>query len=151
MKQANWMISLIGSFALSACGGDMGDSTVLRDDATNTCFTDKITPAIIETAIEHRQVADGTFETHKRPVIIREREVMRIDLICPEDQSSDFIASLQRAFKARNLYGGPVTGTWTAETKKTLFDYQTVRGLDTQEPTLAVAQELGLAITPIKR
>jgi hypothetical protein len=26
-----------------------------------------------------------------------------------------------------------------------------VRGLDTQEPTLAVAQELGLAITPIKR
>ena len=71
MKQAIWMISLIGSFALSACGGDMGDSTVLRDDATNTCFTDKITPAIIETAIEHRQVADGTFETHKRPVIIR--------------------------------------------------------------------------------
>ena len=84
-------------------------------------------------------------------MIIREREVARIDLICPEDQTPDFIASLQRAFKARNLYGGPVTGTWTAETKKTLFDYQTVRGLDTQEPTLAVAQELGLAITPIKR
>jgi len=49
MKQAIWMIPLIGSFALSACGGDMGDSTILRDDATNTCFTDKITPAIIET------------------------------------------------------------------------------------------------------
>jgi len=26
MKQAIWMTSLIGSFALSACGGDMGDS-----------------------------------------------------------------------------------------------------------------------------
>lgn len=72
-----------------------------------------------------------------------------VAIVCPPDQTPEFIASLQRAFAARRLYAGDITGTWTAETLRSLRDFQTARGITTQSPSIAVAQELGLV--PITR
>ena len=145
-------IKLIGILCVSltaACGGQQTNPIVSRDAQSNACFTEVISPAIIETQIEHREISPGKFETHKRPTLIRERTVSRINLVCPEDQTSDFISSLQRAFQARNLYSGPITGTWTAQTKSALSSFQTARGITIDALALVTAQELGLAVTPV--
>ncbi|GEM_PF-6338394 len=72
-----------------------------------------------------------------------------VAIVCPPDQTPEFIASLQRAFAARRLYAGEITGTWTPETLRSLRDFQSARGITTQSPSIAMAQELGLV--PITR
>jgi hypothetical protein len=142
---------ILGCVIAAGCGGQTVPTAISRDDTSNQCFSEIITPAVIETTIEQREIAPGQFETHSRPEILRERSVTRIELVCPEDQTQTFISSLQRAFRARNLYNGPITGSWTPQTRKALTDFQTVRGINLTTPSLSTARELGLAITPISR
>jgi hypothetical protein len=78
-------------------------------------------------------------DTYGRPIAI----------VCPPDQTPEFIASLQRAFAARRLYSGDISGTWTPATVRSMRDFQSARAITTQSPSVAMAQELGLL--PIDR
>jgi len=78
-------------------------------------------------------------DTNDRPIAI----------VCPPDQTPEFIASLQRAFAARRLYSGDISGSWTPATVRSMRDFQSARAITTQSPSVAMAQELGLL--PIDR
>jgi peptidoglycan hydrolase-like protein with peptidoglycan-binding domain len=72
----------------------------------------------------------------------------RIETPCPETQPPDFIASLQRALRARGLHSGPVTGRMDAGTRKAVRRYQAARGLDSDILALDSARALGLVALP---
>ena len=90
-----------------------------------------------------------TEPTGQNPCREPDRAGSIVAIVCPPDQTPEFIASLQRAFAARRLYAGEITGTWTPETLRSLRDFQSARGITTQPPSIAMAQELGLV--PITR
>ena len=124
--------------------------------APGTCWGKIVTPAIIETVTEQVMVtpaeapADGTpapatFETETRQQIVTERQVTWFETPCRADLPPDFIASLQRALKARSLYRGPVSGTANAQTRAAVRAFQREDGLDSGMLSLASARKLGLA------
>ena len=63
----------------------------------------------------------------------------------------DFIASLQRALKARGLYLLPLTGQMDMPTRAALRRFQADRGLDSDRLSLRAARELGLVTTEVGR
>ncbi len=125
------------------------------------CWASSVTPAIIETVSEQVLVseevrdASGTviepasFRTRTQQRIVQEREEIWFRAPCPEEQTVQFIASLQRALKARGLYLMPVTGEMNAETAEALRRFQAERGLDSPVLSLGAARELGLAATSL--
>lgn len=68
---------------------------------------------------------------------------------CPQDMTLSFIATLQRALKARGYYLAEVTGSLDAETAEALRRYQAEHGLDSAQLSLAAAKDLGLATTAL--
>ena len=81
--------------------------------SSDQCYFEKIIPAEISTQVETRLVqpekrntagqlvSPAQYETKRTQTITKPRSVIKIDAVCPEDLTPEFIASLQRAFKAR--------------------------------------------------
>lgn len=125
-----------------------------------TCWGKQVSPAVIETVTEQVQTApavtapDGRvltptrYATETRQVIVEDRRVRWIETPCPDVQTPDFIASLQRALNARALHTGPVTGRMDARTRKAVRRYQSERGLDSDILALDTAHGLGLVALP---
>lgn len=115
-------------------------------------------PALFETVTEQVQVvpeqrdATGTvirpavFRTDTRQTELRSRQLVWFRIPCRADVASEtaFAASVQRALKARGLYGGPVTGTMDSATEAAVLRYQAANGLESGVLSLAGAQALGL-------
>ena len=64
---------------------------------------------------------------------------------CPEKVTGAFVASLQRALRARNFYSGQITGRPDAATRAAVRAYQRSDGFDSPILTLETAQKLGLS------
>lgn len=145
-----------------------GDIAVLRLAADKTppekegvCWASDTAPAVIETVTEQVQVrpeirsADGTitqaaqFQTRTKQRMVADRETIWFTSPCPSEMTVAFIASLQRALKARGWYKAPVTGAWDEVTQNALRTYQRSRGLDSPHLSLEAAQDLGIAATPL--
>lgn len=123
------------------------------------CWESATTPAVIETITEQVRVTDEVLDasgkvitpasfqskTHQR--IVQEREVVWFRAPCTADLTVQFVASLQRALKARGLYLLPVTGALDAATAEAVRRFQEPRGLDSATLSLAAARELGLIST----
>lgn len=73
-----------------------------------------------------------------------DREERLFAVPCPEVQTQDFVASVQRALAVRGLYAGPVNGRMDAETRRAVRAYQAPQGLDSDILTLDAARQLGL-------
>ncbi len=129
------------------------------DADPSACYGRTSTPALIETVTEQRRVpssvpdADGlppgpaVFVSETRQRILRERRDFWFEVPCElESEDADFIASLQRALKARGLYTGPITGTLTRRTAQAVRAFQAPQGLDSEILSRAAAQQLGLAL-----
>ena len=126
-----------------------------------TCWGKQVTPAILETVTEQVMLqpaevrADGTvtqpaiFKTETRQAILRERKATWFQTPCAAEQTPDFIASLQRALKARTLYRGPITGEMDARTRAAIRAYQKPEGLDSGILSLAAARKLGLVAVAV--
>lgn len=128
---------------------------------TNTCWAAEVTPAIIETLTEQtlvsaevrnpagQVVTPATFRSTTRQRIVQDRQEVWFRAPCPDELTVDFIATLQRALKARGLYRQPLTGVMDAGTTAAIRRFQADRGLDSQQLSLAVARELGIISTDL--
>jgi hypothetical protein len=124
--------------------------------APGTCWSKRTEPAVIETVTQQNLVQpaeildDGTvispalYRTETLQRIVRERRETWFETPCPEVQDSEFLASLQRALKARGYHVGPVTGTYDWLTRRAVQTYQKEQGLDSATLSLAAARQLGL-------
>ncbi len=139
-----------------------------RDDtppktAEGVCWGSDTVPAVIETVTEQilvepeARAADGSvvrpavFRSEQRQRILSDRRDVWFRAPCPEDQTADFIATLQRALKARGIYLEPVTGVADAATASAVRRYQAPLGLDSPVLALATARALGIAAADLTR
>lgn len=170
--------ALLGLAACQTAGGpvsgparaDLGIELIRRPpDAgpppgpEGACWDKDVTPAVIETVTDQVLVsaeqrdADGkvtapaTFRTVTAQRMVQEREEVWFRAPCPEDISVAFVASLQRALKARGLYLLPVTGAMDGATAEAIRRFQADRGLDSPTLSLAAARELGLIAVDLDR
>lgn len=131
--------------------------------ARGECWASDVTPMVIETVTEQVMVSeakrapDGTvlspavFHSEARQKIVQEREEVWFRSPCPEEMTVDFIASLQRALKARGLYLLPLTGQMDAPTRAALRRFQADRGLESDRLALTSARELGLVTVELEK
>lgn len=125
------------------------------------CWAASVTPAVIETVTEHVVISDevrdatgkvarpASYRTRTRQRMVQDREEVWFRAPCPAEQTVQFVATLQRALKARGLYLLPVTGEMDADTAEAVRRFQAARGLDSPVLSLAAAQELGLTATAL--
>lgn len=125
--------------------------------APGECWASSVTPAVIETVTEQvmvaeeqrdetgRVIAQAAFETRTAQRMVQDREEVWFRAPCPEDLTVHFVASLQRALKARGLFLGPVTAVLDGETAEAVRRFQAARGLDSPTLSLAAARALGLS------
>ena len=120
------------------------------------CWASDITPMVVETVTEQivtspeKLGADGAViapasyrtETHQR--IVQEREEIWFRAPCSHEWTVDFVATLQRALKARGYFLLPVSGELDISTREAVHRFQIDRGLDSPQLSLAAAQELGI-------
>ena len=91
-------------------------------------------------------MSPAQYETTRTQTITKTRSVTKIDAVCPEDMTPEFIASLQRAFQARGLFSSTITGSMDTATRRAFLNFQTVRGIESATVMKATAQELGLVV-----
>lgn len=122
----------------------------------DACWQADTRPAVIETVTEQvlvspeKRDAEGritspavfTSKAHQR--IVQDRGTVWFRSPCPEEMTPEFIATLQRALKARGMYLLPLTGAMDAPTRAALGRYQRARGLDSDHLSLAAARDLGI-------
>lgn len=141
---------------LSACNTTAVDEIARR--SSDQCYFEKITPAEISTQVEPRLVqsekrnttghlvSPAQYEITRTQTIIKPRSVTKIDAVCPEDMTPEFITSLQRAFQARELFSSTLTASMDMSTRRAILNFQTVRGVSSETVTKATAQALGLVV-----
>ena len=155
-----------------ASGPTARDGTVARAatpelattrEADGTCRAREVIPAIYEHVMGEVQVVqaeiaeDGTvirppiYRKAPVPRIVRPRGEMSFEAPCPEQQTPDFVASLQRALAARGHFAGNVTGVMDAPTAAALRRYQSERGLDSAQLSLETARALGLVAVELEQ
>ena len=130
-------------------------------DAAGGCWGTDTVPAVIETEMVQELVSpetragDGTvlrpavFRTRTAQRMVDERQEVWFRVPCAAELTVPFVATLQRALKARGYFPGAVTGLDDAETAAAVRRYQASRGFDSGRLTLAAAQALGVAVTPV--
>lgn len=126
------------------------------------CWGQEASPAVIETVTEQillqpPQVrSDGTidapavYKTETQQRIVKERRELWFRTPCPDQLSYEFVASLQRALKARGLYRGQYHGLMDRATRQAVRRYQAPLGLDSGILSLAGARKLGLSVVEIE-
>ncbi|MCB6178846.1 peptidoglycan-binding protein [Rhodobacter sp. Har01] len=172
MTQIRRFLAATLPLALAACVGGAAPQAPSRGDFTaelidlkgdpgpppgpkGACWQADIRPAVIETISEQVLVAAETtdadgrttpavFATETSQRIVQDRGTVWFRAPCPADITPDFVATLQRALKARGLYLLPLTGSLDAPTRSAIRRYQRERGLDSDHLSLAAARDLGL-------
>lgn len=166
-------LTAIGALAaLAACTPPAGDTPAMAlfgsmqetppGAPEGTCWGRIVTPALIETVTEQILVQPASaatdagpetaaiYRTETRQRIVNEREVTWFEAPCPDDMSSEAIATLQRALAVRDFYDGPVTGQIDAATSAAVGRYQASTGLQSRVLALSTARALGVLATPIE-
>jgi hypothetical protein len=139
-----------GARAPSGAGDSLAAALSTTEPAqpAGTCWHQADLPAVLETVTERALLEGGagpavvTSESRQR--VVRDRQQVWFRVPCAEDQGARFVASLQRALKARGLYGGAVTAVADAETARAVRRYQAARGLDSDVLSWLAAQQMGL-------
>ena len=125
------------------------------------CWASDVTPAVIETVTEQvllspekrddqgNITAPATFRTVTQQRMIQDNEEVWFRSPCPDQLTMDFIATLQRALKARGLYVLDLSGVMDAATLEAVRRFQAERGLDSPVLSLAAARALGILPTAL--
>ncbi len=120
------------------------------------CYGKDVTPAVIETITESKQVTPAVFapdgatiitppqyETVTKQVIAAGGEVYYFEVPCPDAMTPEFIASVQRALAARGGYNGSISGVMDGATRSAIRAFQ-LPGFNSEILTLETARKLGL-------
>ena len=170
-------IGLLTALSLGACGtriavkapeqGDLAAEAIQIDGAgppqgpEGTCWAHDLIPAVYETVTEQTLVASevrddagnvvtpAAYKSVSQLRVVAERRDIWFAAPCPEAMTVDFLATLQRALKARGYYNLPLTGEMDPATKEALRRYQADHGLDSPLLSLAAARDLGLSTTAL--
>jgi hypothetical protein len=120
------------------------------------CWGSDTTPAVIDTYTKHvllrpekrdaagQLVSPAIFRTEIKQEIVQDRREVWFRAPCPADMTQDFVATVQRALKARGLYLAPLTGQFDAPTRHAIRQFQAPLGLDSEQLSLAAARSLGI-------
>ncbi len=123
---------------------------------SDACWAQDLTPAVIETVTEQILVTPeqrddsgnitqaAIFSTKIDQRMVQDREVVWFQTPCAAVMDAAFLASLQRALKARGYYLRELSGEMDDATRTGLRRFQAERGLDSEILSLAAARELGL-------
>lgn len=124
-----------------------------RDGA---CYGKDVTPAVIETITESKQVTPAVFapdgatiitppqyETVTKQVIAAGGEVYYFEVPCPEAMTPEFVASVQRALAARGAFDGSISGVMDGQTRAAIRAFQ-LPAFNSEILTLETARKLGL-------
>ena len=131
------------------------------DARADQCFAHEVTPAVIETTTNRTQltpprlavdletgetevVRPATYDTVTAQRVIREREEIFFETICPQLYTDRFVRSLQRALKARGFFGGVPSGWLDDQTKLAIKLYQKQEGLPSSILSLRTVETFGL-------
>lgn len=127
------------------------------------CFVPYTAPAVIETVTEQVLVqaekraidpqtgqsviiSPAIYRTETVQKIISDRKESQIQIVCPIDQSFDFVQTLQRALSVRGHYFGAITGQMDQRTKRAVRKVQKSYGVNIADVTVELAQGYGLII-----
>ena len=171
------LIGLAGSLCLVACAaqipvaapgvGDLAGEAVHIDRAgpppglQGTCWAHDLIPAVYETTTEQslaspekrdaagNVISPATYKSVSRLRVLQERRDIWFTAPCPETMTPEFLATLQRALKARGYYTLPLTGEMDPATTEALRRYQADHGLDSPLLSLAAARQLGVSTTAL--
>lgn len=151
------------SLGLISCmpASPISDSPAIADHAPagaaeGTCWHRNTSPAVIETITEQVLVQPAkldalgqitqpaVFRTITRQDIVQPRRDSWIEIPCPDQITPEFVASVQRALRARGYYRGAITGQMDRSTRIALRRYQTDAGLNSSALSLDTARQLGL-------
>jgi hypothetical protein len=149
MTPTRFFLCAVALVGLNACDttrsnlGGLGEPEVTRLNQIappgaepGTCWGKHVTPAIIETVthqivVQPAQVmVDGTvtqpaiYKTETLQKIVRERREAWFQTPCANIMTPEFIASIQRALAARELYRGKISGEMDASTRAAVRRYQ---------------------------
>jgi Putative peptidoglycan binding domain len=145
---------------------DYADAVVSRYSDTppegpaDACWANDEIPAVIETVTEQVLVAPeqrdetgavtqaAVFDTKVDQRMVQDREVVWFQTPCPAVLDAAFLATLQRALKARGYFLQGVTGAMDDATRDAIRRFQAERGLDSDILSVAAARELGLIEVP---
>ncbi|MBC7476878.1 MAG: peptidoglycan-binding protein [Pseudorhodobacter sp.] len=131
------------------------------DGPEGTCWAHDLIPAVYETTTEQSLVtaekrdADGrvvtpaAYKSVSRLRVLQDRRDIWFTAPCPDEMTPGFLATLQRALKARGYYTADLTGTMDDATTEALRRYQADHGLDSPLLSRAAAQQLGVATTAL--
>ena len=120
------------------------------------CWAKDTTPAVIETTTEQivvtaeqrdaagKVTTPAAYQTKTHQRLVQDHAEVWFRTLCPEEFTVGFVASLQRALKARGLYLAPVTGGMDATTAEAIRRFQSGLGLDSPTLSRTAATELGL-------
>lgn len=140
----------------------LGPNDPPPQSSAGTCWGRDTTPAKIETVTEQIELRPArvdregvitrpaVYRTETSQRIIKDREEVWFRTPCATDLTPDFIATLQRALKARRFYRGAISGVLDIRTQASIRRYQTMRGLDSALLSLATAQQLGIVAYDIE-
>lgn len=121
-----------------------------------TCWDKIVGPAVTETVTEQvlvkpAELTDSgqvenpaVYRNEERLSVVREGDKTWFETPCPNVIDKEFVASLQRALAARNLYSGPISGTLDNPTLGAIKSYQQAQGLSSEILSMASARSLGL-------
>jgi hypothetical protein len=122
----------------------------------DVCWARDDIPAVIETVTEQTvltpEIRDETgaviqptvFSSKVDQRVIHDGDRVWFQIPCQEVITEDFVASLQRALKARGLYLEAVTGQMDVATLASVRAFQAGRGIDSDILSARAARELGL-------
>lgn len=126
-----------------------------------TCWAEDVTPLVIETVVDQQQVSPAkrdkagkvitkaSYQSVSQEKIVQERRKIWFREPCKDEMTPEFIASLQRALKARGLYLQPLSGKMDKATRRAVRAFQSPRGLESEKLSLAAARELGLSLVEL--
>lgn len=124
--------------------------------ANGRCYGRDISPAVLETVTaqvletpaitgpDGAVVAPATYRSEIRQQIVRERQEVVFETLCPPDYTAEFVATLQRALAARGLFDGASTGVMDLRTGRAVQAFQRYGGPDSPLLSIAAARRLGI-------
>ena len=80
----------------------------------------------------------------EKTVQVPVREPERFEVVCPQNFSQGFVASIQRALSVRGAYSGTINGLLDDGTRDAILAYQTGLGRRSANLAIETAQSFGL-------